>query len=242
MFSCTECGHTTVRKHDLQRLMKRHAKTPLTPNLPPRMVHRNPISNIIDPPTNDYLLEHQEMKDILSNQARLGVTRMTPTDVPDEVRQFFQEEKPWETDQNLPQVYVRNFHRIRDSETNHRCSRIFLRYLHHDHAPLIETIAQALEHIFRHQTNAFKINLSFSFILQHRETGEFRYHCTSNNNQLLNSPKLIRNQQDIDNLLDFLASQDFSSHLKDQCPNTKWVIERIVSLRIRTSRHDHIPT
>ena len=74
--------------------------------------------------------------------------------------------------------------------------------------------------------------MSFSFILQHRETGEFRYHYTSNNDQLLNSPCLIRNQHDLDTLLDFLASQDFPSHLKDQRPNTKWVIESIVSLRI----------
>ena len=74
--------------------------------------------------------------------------------------------------------------------------------------------------------------MSFSFILQHRETGEFRYHYASNNDQLLNSPRLIRNQHDLDTLLDFLASQDFPSHLKDQRPNTKWVIERIVSLRI----------
>ena len=73
---------------------------------------------------------------------------------------------------------------------------------------------------------------SSSFILQHRETGEFRYHYASNNHQLINSPRLIRNQQDIDNLLNFLASQDFPSHLKDQRPNTKWVIERIISLRI----------
>ena len=47
-----------------------------------------------------------------------------------------------------------------------------------------------------------------------------------------NSPRLIRNQHDLDTLLDFLTSQDFPSHLKDQRPNTKWVIERIVSLRI----------
>ena len=33
--------------------------------------------------------------------------------------------------------------------------------------------------------------------------------------------------------MDFLASQDFPSHLKDQHPNTKWVIEHIVSLRIQ---------
>ena len=63
-------------------------------------------------------------------------------------------------------------------------------------------------------------------------TGEFQYYYASNNDQLLNSPCLIRNQHDLDTLLDFLASQDFPSHLKDQHPNTKWVIERIVSLRI----------
>ena len=73
---------------------------------------------------------------------------------------------------------------------------------------------------------------SFSFILQHQETGEFCYHYASNNNQILNSPRLIRNQKDLENLLDHLAAKDFPSHLKDQRPNTKWIIERIVSLRI----------
>ena len=52
------------------------------------------------------------------------------------------------------------------------------------------------------------------------------------NSLRVNSPPLIRNQHDLDTLLDFLASHDFPSHLKDQRPNTKWVIEGIVSLRI----------
>ena len=70
----------------------------------------------------------------------------------------------------------RNFHRIRDTETINRRSKIFLRYLNHTNSPLIETIARVLKDIFLRQTKAFKINLSFSFILQHTETGEFRYH------------------------------------------------------------------
>ena len=45
-------------------------------------------------------------------------------------------------------------------------------------------------------------------------------------------PKTLRSQQDLNNLLDFLVAQHFPSILKDQCPNTKWVIECIVSLRI----------
>ena len=219
-FSCTECDYFTSRKHNLKRHMKkRHNDTPAAQILPLKIARHEPVPNIINPPANDHLLEqleHEEIKSMLeqNTQVGFGITQMTSTD------------------ENISQVYIQNFHRIRDSETHNRRSRIFLRYLCHDRAPLIETIAQALENIFQCQTNAFKINLSFSFILQHRETGEFRYHYASNNNQLLNSPKLIRNQQDLDNLLDFLALQDFPSHLKDQRPNTKWAIECIVSLRI----------
>ena len=73
---------------------------------------------------------------------------------------------------------------------------------------------------------------------------KFRYHYASKDNQLPNFPRLIRNQHDLDTLLNFLASQDFPSHLKDQCPNTKWVIECIVSFRIHhisTRKPPHLP-
>ena len=240
-FPCTQCDYTTLRKSNLIRRTKRHSdsKTTLATSHPPKVAPREPIPNIIEPPANDNLLEqleHEEFESMFeqNTQRGFGVTQMSSTDtiLPDEVRQFFRDEQPWGTDRNLRQVYVQKFPRIRDSETLNRCSRIYLRYLRHDRAPLIETIAHAIENIFLSQTNAFKINLSFSFILQHRETDEFRYHYASNNNQLLDSPRLIRNQQDLENLLDYLAAKDFPSHLKDQHPNTKCVIERIVSLRI----------
>ena len=218
-FSCTECNYATPRKSSLNRHMKRHASAPITSSHPPKVACRK--AHINDSPSNNLLL-------VQSTQCGSGPS---PTDVPDEVHRFFQGEQPWGTDQNLCQVYNQNFHRIRDSQTLNRKSRIYLRYLNHSF-PLIDSIVHAIENIFQHQTNAFKINLSFSFILQHRETGEFRYHYASNNNQLLNTSRLIRNQQDLNNLLNFLVSQDFPSHLKDQRPNTKWVIERIVSLRI----------
>ena len=181
---------------------------------------------------------HQELSDTIYSQIGFGVTQMRSTDesIPFQIRQFFGYEQPWGTDRNLRQIYIQNFQRIRDYETLNRRSRIYLRYLNHFNSPLTETIAHAIEDIFQRQSHAFKMNLSFSFILQHRETCEFHYHYASNNNQLLNSPRLIRNliqnQQDLENLLDHLAAKDFPSHLKDQRLNTKWVIERIVSLRI----------
>ena len=242
-FSCTQCDYTTLQKSNLIRHTNRHgdSKTTVAASHPPKVARLEPIPNIIKPPANDNLLEqleHERFESMFeqNTQRGFGVTQMSSTDttLPDEVRQFFRDEQPWGTDQNLRQVYVQNFPRIRDSETlNRRRSRIYLRYLRHDRAPLIETIAHAVENIFLSQTNSFKINLSFSFILQHRETSEIRYHYANNNNQLLNSPHLIRNQQDLENLLNRLAAKDFPSHLKDQRPNTKWVIEHIVSLRIQ---------
>ena len=89
----------------------------------------------------------------------------------------------------------------------------------------------SFEQVFCHQSQAFKINMSFSYILQNRETGEYRFFYASNNEQLLNIPKLIRNQEDLNKLLDHLESKDYPTFLKQHCPNSKWTIERIVNLR-----------
>ena len=173
--------------------MKRHNVTAPVYNVPPKIARLEPIPNIVDPTENGQFLQDigkQELTDMFSSQFGHGLTQMTPADenIPQELRDFFRDEQPWGTDLNLRQVYIQNFHRIRNSETNHCRSHTFLRYLRHDRAPLIETIAQALENICLRQANAFKINLSFSFILQHRETGEFHYFYASNNQQILKSP------------------------------------------------------
>ena len=153
-FSCSQCDYFTSRKHDLKRHAKKH--THLTPNLPPKIARLEPIPNIIDPPANDHLLEqieNQEIETIFkqNTQVGFGITQMTSADenIPQEIQQFFTDERPWGTDRNLRQIYVRNFPRIRDSETLNRRSRIYLRYLNHSNSPLIESIAHAIEDIFQ---------------------------------------------------------------------------------------------
>jgi hypothetical protein len=51
--------------------------------------------------------------------------------------------------------------------------------------------------IFRQQTTAFKINLSFGFILRDVETGELRYcHSSQNNARFFETSHLIRTEED----------------------------------------------
>ena len=67
--------------------MKRHSKTLFNPNSPPKVACREP--HIINPPPNDHLLDQN------TQQRGFG---LSPTDVPEQVHRFFQEEQPWGTD------------------------------------------------------------------------------------------------------------------------------------------------
>ncbi len=93
---------------------------------------------------------------MLNTQSDFGITQMTPANplIPHEDQQFLQDERPWGVDQNFRQVYVQNFERIRDSETINRRSRTYLCYLNHSASSLIDTISQALDNVYRLQSNA----------------------------------------------------------------------------------------
>ena len=130
-------------------------------------------------------------------------------------------------------MYFRNFNLIRDIDQVHRRSRTYNRYLNGEETTLNEAMEHAIEQVYRLQNHSFKINLSFSAIFQNRETQEYKFYYASNNTKLLDKPRLIQNQNDVNNLLNFLAAKDFPTHLRNERPNTKWVLERIVHLQIR---------
>ena len=172
-FSRTECGHTTARKHDFHRHMKRHAKTPLAPNLLPKVACCEP--HIINPLPNDHLFEITQCWIKILNVVLDCPQQMYPT--------------------KFINFFKRNNHGVQTKIFDKFTSKIFVSFATQktstdnkestfdNSTTAIDSIAHAIENIFHCQTNAFKINLSFSFILQHRETGKVRYHYASNNNQ-----------------------------------------------------------
>ena len=183
---------------------------------------------------------------MLNTQVSLGLSQMPHTPPPSspsppvnnndprqqEFERFFHSEQPWEGDVQLRNVYFRNFNLIRDSDQVHRRTRTYNRYLNGEETTLNEAMEHAIEQVYRRQNHSFKINLSFSAIFQNRETQEYKLYYASNNTKLLDKPKLIQNQDDRNNLLNFLSAKDFPTHLRNQRPNTKWLLERIVNLQI----------
>jgi hypothetical protein len=87
----------------------------------------------------------------------------------------------------------------------------------------------------------FKINVSFGFILRHMETGELRYyHSSQNNSRFFDVPHLIRTEEDLEKFLDELQGQDILEYIRQQRPDTKWVVHLLTNVTFYVNKlFDH---
>ena len=92
-------------------------------------------------------------------------------------------------------------------------------------------LQEPLRQLFEEQTTAFKVNLSFGFILKQKVTGRLRYYHSSNNccGRLLEEPSLITNRGDFDRFLARIQESDILQWAIAQRPNSNWVCEHVTN-------------
>ena len=91
-------------------------------------------------------------------------------------------------------------------------------------------LVQDVERIFEDQTTVFKLNLSFGFILFNNDTEQMQYHHSSaNNNRVFETPFLIRNREDLQQVLSALENLDVFEWARQQRPNSKWIVMDITN-------------
>ena len=86
--------------------------------------------------------------------------------------------------------------------------------------------------LFDQQTTAaFKVNVSFGFILKQKVTGRLRYYHSSNNccGRYLEEPALITNRADFDSFLERIREPDILQWAIAQRPNSDWVCELVTN-------------
>ena len=111
-----------------------------------------------------------------------------------------------------------------------RCNKIQDWYNFRLNSTDITNLGQYLNPIFEDQTTAFKLNLSFGFILRNNETEQFQYHHSSiNNNRVFDSPFLIRNAQDLEQVRTAMSNLDVLEWARQQRPNSKWIVAEITN-------------
>jgi len=104
-------------------------------------------------------------------------------------------------------LYLRHWNSIQTQENSG--NRVQDRYNFTLNDITSSTFPEMVRHIFRQQTTAFKINVSFGFMLRNVDTGELRYyHPSQNNARFFDVPHLIRTEEDLQKFLDDLSRHD----------------------------------
>ena len=95
-----------------------------------------------------------------------------------------------------------------------------------------------LKNVFQEQTNAFKINLSYGFILRNKNTGQYKYYHPSCNccGRYLDEPSLITNSKDFDKFLERIRETDVLQSSINQRPDSAWVCELVPNVTFFVNR------
>ena len=142
-------------------------------------------------------------------------------------------------DDNLINFYRNQWSSIR---TNRRSGRIQSTY----NIRLTDLNTTSLHHtlwnIFKTQSSALKINLSFGFILRNKISGELRYFHSSKNvsGRFLDAPHLITDAFDFQTFLESFVERDILSWAILQRPNSEWICELVTNATFCLNFiHDH---
>ena len=93
-----------------------------------------------------------------------------------------------------------------------------------------EDMAEQLAEVFRMHDEAFKVNISFGFLMTHIESGENQYFYPARNQTLLDQPFRVSHSSDVTALLQQLKDKDILEHVHQQRPNTKWKLTHITNV------------
>ena len=128
----------------------------------------------------------------------------------------------------IQDVFVKNWGAIRSHHREGRMQSMYnIRWPTDQSSPDWE---EQLTPIFNRQTKRFKINLSHSFVLHHREEEKYRFfHASQNNTRVFDSPRQINNQEDFVSFLSEMKNMDVLEQAKQQRPDSKWTVHSVTS-------------
>ena len=95
----------------------------------------------------------------------------------------------------------------------------------------VSVMERRLRAIFNRQRQAFKINMSYGYILRNVETGELRYyHSSLNNHRYFDVPPLISNRDDLDEFIRRVQEASPSDYAIRGRPTTKWTVVAVTNV------------
>jgi hypothetical protein len=244
MFTCEKCGKVFTEKRSLTRHQKTHVDSSQTYScgVCSKEFSRADNRNRHDA-AHSYSLtcgvcgQYFNRLDILARHraqherpdAKQRRTVSPPTNTHQEKSRVASDTEVLPDDPETRALYRQHWQSIRAEEATG--NRVQVRYNLTLHEMTVSTFTEMVRRIFREQTTAVKINVSFGFILRHMETGELRYyHSSQNNSRFFDVLHLIRTEEDLEKFLDELQGQDILEYIRQQRPDTKWVVHLLTNV------------
>ena len=120
-------------------------------------------------------------------------------------------------------LYIQHWQSIRTEEATG--NPIQERYNFTLHEITASTFPEMVRYLYREQTTASKINLSFGFI-----GVLWYYHSSQNNARFFDVPHLIRTEEELERFLEELSRHDILEYIRQQRPDTKWVVHLLTNV------------
>ena len=133
---------------------------------------------------------------------------------------------PYEIDDEYVDIYTTFATHIKPQIKKGKCTTVYNFQIGEFGVRSISTLAQQ---VFDAQANSFKIAISLGVILKNNETEELCYYWPSQNNQLLvETPTLIRNESDMARLCGVILQKNLQNHVT--YPNTKYTFVKCTNV------------
>ena len=95
--------------------------------------------------------------------------------------------------------------------------------------------------IYTKQSNAFKINIGFSFILYNTIEDIYKYHYNSSNNLLFEHAFTVADREDIDRFMYKIINLDLATNYYLKKPSSNWILAGITNVEIFIYEMKHTP-
>ncbi|XP_019633286.1 PREDICTED: uncharacterized protein LOC109476724, partial [Branchiostoma belcheri] len=141
-------------------------------------------------------------------------------------------------DQAVEQIYKQKWSKIR---THFERKAVHARYNFRLNSINVDDMTDKVWAIFRDQKTAFKINLSYGFVLRNNE-GELRYYYPcENNHTFLEKPVIVDDEENLQKFLDQIADKDVLEDCRQHRPDSKWIVHDIPHVEFYVSKLGNHP-
>ncbi len=102
-------------------------------------------------------------------------------------------------------------------------------------------LGDIISNIYNDRQYAFKLNLSFGYVIFETKTNEYRYHYNSSNSELFDKGFTVTDHEDLDKLMKKIVGLDLATNYYLSRPNSSSVMAGLTNVEIEIFDLENVP-